>query len=323
MTTMTTANAANATSRDKGRSEILLESGTNELELLVFRLGKGLYGINIAKVREVILPVRVVAAPSQPPAVLGLFNLRGHVLPLVDLHRYLNTQPLDNAAKTRRIIVTEFNGARASFLVDSVEQIHRLSWAAIRPVPDTDGRQQFVLTGMTEVNGQLIMILDFESIIDHISMQRQLHIDRVENTRDVDRGAYRIWLAEDSHFIRGLMHSALTHSGYNHVQSFSNGVEAWEAIEACQGDPQRLPHLIVTDIEMPQLDGLALTRRLKSHAGYRHIPVLLFSSLITEDTRHKGEQVGADDQLAKPDLPRLVQIIDGWAAKTPARAGQA
>lgn len=304
----TTASATTGTAVKQGKAEILLESGTNELEVLVFGLGEGLYGVNVAKVREVILPVRVDASPDQPASVLGMFNLRNRVLPLVDLHHYFEIDP---ATKSRKVIVTEFNGVQAAFQVEYVEQIYRMSWSSMRPVPQIHGSQQLAVTGITEINDRLVLMLDFESVFDHISMQDKLHIDKVENTLGVDRGSCRVIIAEDSNFIRGIMETVLKASGYTQIQSFTNGADAWRALEASP-DGSPAADVVVSDIEMPQMDGLALTRRIKSTSQLKDIPVLLFSSLITDDTRHKGQEVGADEQIAKPQLMELVNIVDRW-----------
>lgn len=296
-------------------NDILLDSGTNELEVLVFGLGDGVYGVNVAKVREVILPVDIAASPNQPDSVLGMFNLRNHVLPLVDLHQFFDLEPADDNPKNRKVIVTEFNGNRAAFQVESVEQIYRLSWSDIKPLPEMHGANRIAVTGIAHMNDRLVMMLDFESVFDHISLQKNFHIDRVENALGVDRSSSRVMLAEDSNFIRTLMHDVLVRSGYSQVQAFSNGQAAWEAMQATLDNPGSAFNLVITDIEMPQLDGLALTRNIKSNPQLQHIPVLLFSSLITDDTRHKGETVGADGQLAKPQLPELVSIVDSWINK--------
>lgn len=292
------------------QANILLESGTNELEVLVFEIGGQSYGVNVAKVREVIPPIKVAASPSQPPCVRGIFNLRGVVLPLIDLHQYLDIEPEHLDEAHRRIIVTEFNGQRAAFLVEGVDQIYRMSWKLIRPVPETHDQTHAAVTGITEINDQLILMLDFESIFDHIAMQDKMHVTHIENSLGVDRGAKRVILAEDSRFIGQLMHQVLTNSGYEKTILYRNGFDAWSAIQEAMENDLPLPDLIVSDIEMPQMDGLALTRHVKEHADLRHIPVILFSSLVTEDTRHKGEQVGADQQIAKPQLPEMVGLID-------------
>lgn len=312
-----------ATASPQKAADILLESGTNELEVLVFFLADQPFGVNVAKVREVIQPQTVAASPNQPPCVRGMFNLRGRVLPLVDLHQYFNITPAESDPKKHRVIVTEFNGAQAAFSVERVEHIYRMSWDLMRPVPETglagEGHEGFAITGITEINGRLVLMLDFESVFDHINMQDKLHIDRVENPLGVDRGSQRIWIAEDSKFIRCIMERVLANSGYTQLEAFPNGLEAWQAVQQCVQAGAPLPHLVITDIEMPQMDGLHLTRRIKSDPNLGHLPVLLFSSLITADTRHKGAAVGADEQIAKPDLPDLVTIVDRWVQQRPSR----
>jgi two-component system chemotaxis response regulator CheV len=299
----------------QNNSEILLESGTNELEVLVFNLGGQNYGVNVAKVREVILPVKVAASPEQPEAVMGMFNLRGKVLPLVDLHDYFELGPQEDkeGPDTRRIIVTEFNGQMGAFLVDAVQHIHRMSWSNMREVPAIhEGANHFSVTGVTEINEKLILMLDFESIVDHIALNDQLHIKQVENTLGVDRESKRVYLAEDSPFIGKLMINLLHNSGYTQAKLFRNGGLAWEALNDLKKSGEPLPELLVSDIEMPQMDGLALTRHIKEDAALREIPVILFSSLITPDTMHKGTQVGALKQINKPQLSELVQLIDQY-----------
>ncbi|MEM9347458.1 MAG: chemotaxis protein [Planctomycetota bacterium] len=302
------------TSRGQNQSEILLESGTNELEVLVFHLAGQSYGVNVAKVREVILPVKAAANPDQPEAVVGMFNLRGKVLPLVDLHDYFKLGPqTHDGPDQRRIIVTEFNGQMGAFLVDAVEHIHRLSWQNMREVPSIhEGANHFSVTGVTEINGKLILMLDFESIVDHIALNDQLHIKQVDNTLGVDRGSKRVYLAEDSRFIGGLMIDLLHNSGYTQAKLFRNGGLAWEALNELKQNGEAPPDLLVSDIEMPQMDGLALTRHIKEDPAFCEIPVILFSSLITPDTLHKGQQVGALKQINKPQLSELVQIIDAY-----------
>lgn len=299
---------------DASQSDILLESGTNELEVLVFSLAGQRYGVNVAKVREVILPVRATASPDQPAAVMGMFNLRGKVLPLVDLREYFDLGPReDDGPDDRRIIVTEFNGQMGAFQVDAVEHIHRMSWQNMREVPAIhEGANHFSVTGVTEIKDKLILMLDFESIVDHIALNDQLHIKQVENTLGVDRESKRVFMAEDSPFIGKLMINLLHNSGYTQARLFRNGGLAWQALHELKTTGGPMPELLVSDIEMPQMDGLALTRRIKEDAALADIPVILFSSLITPDTMHKGKQVGALTQINKPQLSELVQLIDRY-----------
>ncbi|MFN3165514.1 MAG: chemotaxis protein [Phycisphaeraceae bacterium] len=306
----------------KPQTDILLESGTNELEVLVFTLAGQSYGVNVAKVREVILPVQPIASPDQPSAVLGMFNLRGAVLPLVDLHKYFSLPHDGTDPKRMRVIVTEFNGQQAAFRVDAVRHIHRMSWQAMREVPEVhEGQHHFAVTGVTEINDQLILMLDFESIVDHISLNEKLHVKVIDNPMGVDRASKRVLLAEDSPFIGKLMIELLHNSGYTQAQLYRNGGLAWDALSALAKDNHApLPDLLVSDIEMPRMDGLALTRRVKQDPRLCAVPVILFSSLITPDTVHKGKQVGADRQINKPQLSELVHIIDGFFVEPATRA---
>lgn len=294
------------------QSDILLESGTNELEVLLFTLGNQTYGVNVAKVREVILPVTANAAPNQPESVKGMFDLRGQVLPLVDLHLYFNIEFENSDPKSHRIIVMEFNGTMAAFQVEMVNRIRRMSWGAIKPVPDDTGEDNFAITGIAEIDDQLILMLDFESVYDQIAMQGQYHHDKIENDLGVNRGEVTIYLAEDSKFIRQTMLRLFTNSGYTQVKEFTNGLDIWNQLVK-DSKTGSLPDIVITDIEMPQMDGLHLTKQIKEQDALKLIPVIVFSSLITEETRHKANSVGADDQIAKPQLPEMVRLLDKWA----------
>lgn len=291
--------------------DILLDAGTNELEVLVFRLREGTFGVNVAKVREVIRPVRTIAAPHQHPSVLGMFNIRGAVLPVVDLAKHLNL-PAAQERREGRVIITEFNGQKTGFLVDGVEQIYRVGWDRVRPSPSlalTKGSEQTLVsttTGIIEIKERLVLMLDFESVADSILVERRLHLDRVDNPHGVDRASKRVILAEDSPFMRQLMRDILVRSGYEKLEVYSDGEQAWNAIQA----PGPAIDAIISDIEMPRMDGLHLTRRIKATPALKDVPVVLFSSLVSQDNLKKGQQVGADVQIPKPELQELVLLVD-------------
>ncbi len=290
--------------------DILLDAGTNELEILVFGMGGGWFGVNVAKVREVIRTASPVAAPHQHPSVLGMFNIRGNVLPIVDLAGHLSIPK--EPGQEGRIIITEFNGRKTGFRVDSVEQIHRVSWSRVKPSPDlrvTKGYSEAAVsttTGVLEIGERLVLMLDFESVADAILCERRLHIGEVENELKVDRPSKRVYLVEDSPFMRSLMQDIFLRSGYSQLRVHSDGEQAWNAIDA---DTNHID-AIVSDIEMPRMDGLHLTKRIKSHARHSETPVVLFSSLISEDNYKKGKQVGADVQIPKPELAEMVRLVD-------------
>lgn len=335
--------------------DILLEAGTNELEVLVFRLGGVWLGVNVAKVREVIRPVKTIAAPHQHPSVIGMFNIRGSVLPVVDLSRHLGIQSavserFEAARSTRgpegvvspgapeggaisnspaarggvredegRVIITEFNGVRCGFLVDAVEQIHRMSWQKVRPAPDlskvgsSTGGMVSTTTGIIELGERLVQMVDFESVADSILMQEKLHVQDIDNPLNVDRASKRVILAEDSPFMRALMHRVFLTSGYTGIEVFPDGESAWDAIQSAvpaTGANARQIDAIVSDIEMPRMDGLHLCKRIKETPELKDVPVVLFSSLISQDNLKKGQQVGATVQIPKPELEEMVRLVD-------------
>lgn len=295
--------------------DILLDAGTNELEVLVFGLAGGHFGVNVAKVREVIKPMPCTATPHQHASVVGMINIRGSVLPVVDLAKHLGLVEKTNI-DSGRIVITEFNGLRTGFVVDSVDQIHRMSWTKVRPAPDvgkvtTNGVATDVssVTGVVELGSRLILMLDFESVADAILAERRLRVEQVENTLGVDRGAQRVVIAEDSPFMRTLIRDVFMRSGYTNIVVCGDGQQAWDAV---QQSP--MPTCVVSDIEMPRMDGLFLTKQIKSSPQLKGVKVILFSSLISEDNRKKGQQVGADMQVSKPELREMVLLVDRCVA---------
>jgi len=296
--------------------DILLDAGTNELETLIFRLSDGYFGVNVAKVREVVRWTEPTESPNRHRSVLGMINLRGKVIPLVDLARHLGIAEATEDHAERRIVITEFNGLHCGFVVDGVDQIHRLSWSRVQRAPELSGlgsaqkKAVNACTGLIDLEDKLVLMLDFESVADSILVQDSLHIAEVSNDIGVDRPSKKVLLAEDSPFMRDLMTKVFKASGYTAIEVHPDGLSAWQAIEAnlkAEGTPY---DAIVSDIEMPQVDGLHLCKRIKETPALRDTPVVLFSSLISEDNKKKGSQVGADVQVAKPDLPEMVRLVD-------------
>ncbi len=313
--------------------EILLDAGTNELEVLVFGMGGGHFGVNVAKVREVMRPVRTIPCPGQHASVIGMVNIRGAVLPVIDLGKHLGltgsgasaevelksvataSADGDGVGREGRVIITEFNGHRCGFLVESVEQIYRMSWQKVRPAPDlsglaaTQGDGASVAsstTGIIEIKDRLVLMVDFESVADAILMEERLRVEEVPNPLGVDRKAHRVVMAEDSPFMRAIITKIFRLSGYAKIEMYADGQAAWEAIER---GGERVS-AVVSDIEMPRMDGLHLTKRIKGHGATKDVPVILFSSLVSDDNKKKGEQVGADVQIPKPELHEMVRLVD-------------
>ncbi|MFO0944430.1 MAG: chemotaxis protein [Planctomycetota bacterium] len=302
--------------------DILLDAGTNELEILVFHLDGGSFGVNVAKVREVITPLVVHRIPASHPSVEGAFRLREKVVPLIGLREYLGLVPLSESQRQNRegsrIIITEFNQTIHAFRVDAVDQIHKVSWELISPMPRITDSHVSPVTSIAKVNDKLVPMLDFEMIIDRIQRMNQLRTGPIPNRWKVDRGSKHVAIAEDSHTVHQLIVDSLKVSGYTHVHAFTNGHDLWSFLESRANEGTDLAgkiDIVISDIEMPRIDGLHVTKKIREHHVLKDLPVVLFSSLITPDNLKKGQAVGATAQISKPQLHTVVDLIDEILAK--------
>jgi two-component system, chemotaxis family, chemotaxis protein CheV len=286
------------------KQEILMEAGTNELEILVFGIGNERFGINVAKIREVVRIPIVIKPPNANPMVEGVINLREQVIPLISLRKALG-YPKKDVDNKERVIISEYHKQWFGFIVDDVDTIVRLSWKSIEPPPHLHQHSK-ALTGVAHVNEKLVLMLDVETLTQPLLEGKFCGDEQEDDPRLVPlRETKKILTADDSGMIRTLVNNILTRAGYKDIAITLNGEEAWDYL-------QQNPHidLVVTDIEMPQMDGLRLTKLIKTDDRLSHIPVIVFSSIISDDNRNKGEQVGADDQISKPEIERLVQTVD-------------
>lgn len=291
--------------------EILLESGTNELEVLVFKVADYTFGINVAKVREVLPTAEITTLPKAHASVRGVFKLRNQVIPCVSLLDHLGISA-DSDKSESTMILTDLNKQQTAFLVDEVERIHRLSWESILAVPALDDLASTPVTALARCGERLIVMLDFEMILDDVTDQL-FRTDEVANPMGLPREKLRVLLAEDSPTVRQAIGATLSASGYQHVTVFENGAEAWNWISRRieeTGRAEDVGDLLICDVEMPQVDGFHLTKQIKEHSLLRQIPVLLYSSIITPDNHKKGKAVGADAQVAKPELTKVVELAD-------------
>ena len=289
---------------------ILLEAGTNELELLTFKLGNTSFGINVAKVREIIQPGRTIVVPYMPHAVDGAIRVREEILTLVNLGRHFGMENQSLDTDERITIIVEFSSARCAILVDEVQRIHRLSWDHIQAPSQHLLNVQAPITGTVIIEDQVILIADFETIVGEI-----LGIESVRITDDVpevdaNRAKARLLIAEDSSFVRAALVNRLQQHGYENLVVCTDGQQAWDTLADHCDDAEKRCDLVLSDIEMPRMDGLHLTARIKKDPKLKHIPVILFSSLITADNRKKGIAVGADAQVSKPDGEEMIQAIE-------------
>lgn len=291
---------------------ILLESGTNELEIVEFHVANNKFGINVIKVKEIIQPIPVTFIPHAHPHVEGIVQLRGEVLPVVDMLKVLGI-PNAMYSEQQKYIVAEFNKQKVVFHVDNVTQIHRISWEQIeRPSDMYQGGASQVI-GVIKINGQMILLLDFERVMVDINPNSGISIDSVKKLGKRNRSDKRVVIAEDSPLLRKLLHDTFQEAGYVNIEFFENGKDAYEYLESIVStgiDIAENVQLVVTDIEMPQMDGHHLTKKIKTHPDLQKLPVIIFSSLITDDLRHKGEEVGAEDQISKPEIADLILKVD-------------
>jgi len=294
-------------------TNILLETGTNELEILEFVISGNSYGINVAKITELMQAQEVQEMPLAHPCVEGIFQPRNEVYTIVDLAKYLGLGVSDDPAKDI-FVITNFNQMNIAFHVHAVESIFRISWNDIeKPDSIIYGGDEGVVTGIAKVNERIISILDFEKITFDISPETGIDLNTVKAYTGVDREQIPIVVAEDSALLRKMLTEALHTSGYNNLAILNNGEEAWNHITKFKGagtDILSNVNCLITDIEMPRMDGHRLTKLIKSDPALMNIPVIIFSSLIDENMQKKGDEVGADAQLSKPEIAKLVGLVD-------------
>ena len=291
---------------------ILLESGTNEIEVMEFTINDSLYGINVAKVKEIIVSAPVKPMPHAHPAVEGIFKPRDLVITVVDLPQYLLGVAGEKGPKDL-FIVTNFNKMNIAFRVHTVVGISRISWKNIqKPDKTVSGGNDGIATGIAQCGADLVTILDFEKIVAEIAPETSIQLSEIDKLGKRERSDAAILVAEDSALLAKMIEEALHKSGYEKTRMFPDGQELWNYLNTLReaDNLEDRVSLIITDIEMPQKDGHRLKMLVKDDKQFKHIPLIIFSSLITEEMRRKGKELGADDQMSKPEIGHLVQVID-------------
>lgn len=293
-------------------TNILLESGTNELELLVFDVGGNFYGINVAKVREIITSEPITMIPNAHPCVEGIFMPREQIITAINLAKVLNLPASENPEHDM-FIITNFNRLNVSFRVHKVMGINRISWSDII-VPDKtiNNAQTALATGIVKLENKLIVILDFEKIVSDISPETGLKVSDIDLLEGRNRNDEPIIIAEDSSLLMQLIEDSLHKAGYTHIEKYVNGKVAWDKLNEYKKDGvlHNKVHCVITDIEMPLMDGHRLLKLIRDDAEMRDLPVVIFSSLLNDDMRRKGESLGANAQLSKPEIGLLVTELD-------------
>lgn len=291
-------------------TKILLENGTNELEVLEFVLGDHSYGINVAKIREIIPYAEVTPVPNAHPSIEGIFMPRDTMITAIDLKNCLQRGKSEPGGL---FIVTNFNKLDIAFHVDEVIGIHRVSWGdIIKPGATISTTEDGVSTGIIKMNDKLIIILDFEKIVVDINPDTGLKVQEIDALGDRTRNDIPVLIAEDSVLLNKLICDSLKKAGYVNITHTENGQEAYDHITEWKknGTLEKNCQLIITDIEMPLMDGHRLTKLVKSDDDTKDIPIIIFSSLVNDEMKRKGEALGANAQLSKPEIGNLVKVVD-------------
>ena len=291
-------------------TKILLENGTNELEVLEFRLDGNAYGINVAKIKEIINYMEVTPVPNSHPSIEGIFMPRDTMITAIDLKNCLQRGVSEPGGL---FIITNFNKLDIAFHVDSVVGIHRVSWREIiKPGSTISTSEDGVSTGIIKFDDRLIIILDFEKIVTDINPETGLKVADIEELGERHRIDVPILIAEDSPLLNKLIVDSLHKAGYVNLIHTENGQQAYDVIQECKKEGTLRDHVqcIITDIEMPLMDGHRLTKLVKSDDETKNIPIVIFSSLVNDDMKRKGEALGANAQLSKPEIGNLVRVVD-------------
>ncbi len=290
---------------------ILLEAGTNEAEILVFEVGGQTFGVNVAKVKEVLGITKVTALPEGHPSIEGVVRIRQDVVTLIHLGHFLYGDVPEVASHDGDcLLLLEFNQRPLAFRVNRVHRIYRVSWKATRPLPVTPGMEA-PITSVVLIDGKLVQILDFESIGAEVAgicdePASDPSISRVEAPN------IPVVFAEDSRMISEMLGDHLRDAGFTNVHGFIDGQAAWEYLEdLAEGETvdsiRDKVGILITDIEMPRMDGFSLSKHVRMHPVLGSLPIIIFSSLVSRDNEKKGAQVGVDTQVPKPRYGQLLE----------------
>ena len=291
-------------------TDVLNKDDTSNLDLLVFEINGREYGINVAKVQEIINYTSLTEVPRSHPSIEGIFMPRGEIITVIDLKHALN---MGNSEARGNFILTNFNSLNMAFHVDAIIGIHSASWKDImKPNRATGPMEEGLTTGIIKHNDKLIIVLDFEKIVSDINPDTGLKVHEMDELGTRERIDIPILVVEDSVLLNRLIVESLEKAGYTNLTHTADGQEAWELITKWrdEGTLDDNVRCVITDIEMPRMDGHMLTKLIKEGKVTNRLKVVIFSSMINDATRKKGEQLGADVQMTKPEIGLLVGELD-------------
>lgn len=289
--------------------KVITEVGTNEWQVVVFFLGEQSFAINVDKTREILRWPGCRVIPDSPKSLIGITSVRGEVLPMVDLRVFLGVSPSVDLEQSK-VIIAEFNEVKLGFVVDAVERIYRINSEDLDSSLTGKYLGEWILY-VIKRDSRNVLLLDYEAIVQTISPQLSMQ-NKWDPSKAIalmeglgDPADFRIIVAEDSPLIRKQIKDSLASGGFTNLLLCSDGREAYEEImkEGAHFD------VLVTDVEMPRLDGLALTRRIKENPATKDLPIIVFSSIMAEDIKVKAASVGARYQITKPEISQLVEFV--------------
>ena len=289
--------------------KVITEVGTNEWQVVVFFLGEQSFAINVDKTREILRWPGCRVIPDSPESLIGITSVRGEVLPMVDLRVFLGIKSSVDLDQSK-VIIAEFNEVKLGFVVDAVERIYRINSEDLDSSLTGKYLGEWILY-VIKRDSRNVLLLDYEAIVQTISPQLSMQ-SKWDPSRAIalmegvaDPADIRIIVAEDSPLIRKQIKDSLASGGFTNLRLCSDGKEAYDAI--MKGDEHF--DILVTDVEMPRLDGLALTRRIKENPETKDLPIIVFSSIMAEDIKVKAASVGARYQITKPEISQLVEYV--------------
>ncbi|MDI9370794.1 MAG: chemotaxis protein CheV [Synergistaceae bacterium] len=289
--------------------KVITEVGTNEWQVVVFFLGDQTFAINVDKTREILRWPGCRTIPESHPSMIGITSVRGEVLPLLDLRLHLGIEP-KSELESSNVVIAEFNEIKLGFVVDAVERIYRINSEELDSTLTGTFLGEHVLY-VIKRDERNVLLLDYEAIVQMVNpvLSQRYQID-VEKTMEMtahlgDLNRFRILVAEDSPLIRKQISDVLEQGGFHNLVLTGDGKEAWDQLNT----PGEHFDLLITDVEMPMMDGLALTRRVKEHPDLKKVPIVVFSSIMAQDIKVKAASVGAEAQITKPEIPDMLEHI--------------
>ncbi|MFZ5805756.1 MAG: chemotaxis protein CheV [Verrucomicrobiota bacterium] len=301
------------------QESVLLKAGTNEVEFIEFYVAGQSFGINVAKVKQVVQWDRksVTRLDGSSSEVLGTYYFRGKPILAIDLRKALNLQSHEVSEERKLLLVAEFNQMMTGFLIDGVQQIHRKTWKDFHPMESSVFGKKPYVVGNILVGSRVILVIDFEYLTATIAPQLAQHLFQPNPIeRKTERKDIKIVYAEDSAMVRRYTAQQLMDAGFVNLKAFENGAQAYAYLQEIYDEVKKGKYLsdyvnaVITDIEMPQMDGFTLCKQIKTELGMHDLPVVVYSSLINEQMSGKCKSVGADAHMSKPNIHQIAEVVD-------------